>query len=713
VRRARRSGTSAYATTPDGDRVGFTFAPEQVSGRGFTYFLPRWVPDAGGTWQLTSAPMQLQRAAGSFYALDDGAPYNPAALTDERAQYTLTDAGGVRYELSVTDGVTAITYADGVRLTVSDSGIVGPGNAAIVFTQDASGRLARVTDSDGRSWQYTYDADGNLQAARDLSAGSSERYAYADPASHRLTLVSAPSGGQSIAYGNTTTVVNVTADLGPALSYLNHDVAGVLPAGGTDLYTFAVRDSEVALPQGGAFLLGVRVTAGPGLVPALPQIDGTTAIVQRSTTNETYAVFRIDTAGLETLRVTGAGSGAYTLRLFAAGDTNDDGQVDARDFALLEAAAGSVAGDGRYDARADIDADGRVNATDTQLVYANLGFTPNLPALIAQVEFSLKDPTAFRLSRFPVDQLYLDQLLPMQEDLHLLNGLIDIRADFRVIGLQRDLGRVTFGVPSVIDENGNRVPSPNRPLGVEGLPQGLSAHATEVAPGPLVYKQFDLGRDSLSRHDLNVADAFAELMRPPNCPDPDFNSTVQLDTGAVIETHDLVSYQSMGQVQQLHLKYDSLSADPRPIITFGWQGMHSELSAYASQPDAELTSSGDVLMSVQITFTGDGGTLEGPTQYYAIPTSADDFSVGLQSDLSSLPSGYYNYTIHAHFAGKDRPSSGTLLLDNEIQSAFGRGWGLQGVQDLYVDPDGSVDLVDGDGNAQHFGRLEMPGIGDA
>jgi hypothetical protein len=51
----------------------------------------------------------------------------------------------------------------------------------------------------------------------------------------------------------------------------------------------------------------------------------------------------LDTAGLETLRVTGAGSGAYTLRLFAAGDTNDDGQVDARDFALLEAVAGATA----------------------------------------------------------------------------------------------------------------------------------------------------------------------------------------------------------------------------------------------------------------------------------------------------------------------------------------------------------------------------------
>src|SRR5947207_4092833 len=115
-------------------------------------------------------------------------------------------------------------------------------------------------------------------------------------------------------------------------------------------------------------------------------------------------------------------------------------------------------------------------------------------------------------------------------------------------------------------------------------------------------------------------------------------------------------------------------------------------------------------MNVQITFNGDGGTLTGPMRYYAIPPSADNFSVSMQTDLSSLPSGSYEYTINAHFAGKDRPTSGRLLHVNGSQSVFGRGWGLEGAQDLYVGPDGSVDLIDGNGNAQHFSRQQLPPI---
>ena len=46
----------------------------------------------------------------------------------------------------------------------------------------------------------------------------------------------------------------------------------------------------------------------------------------------------------------------------------------------------------------------------------------NLVNLIGQVEQTYNDPaTQSRLSRFPVDRLYFDQLLPMQEDLQLFN----------------------------------------------------------------------------------------------------------------------------------------------------------------------------------------------------------------------------------------------------------------------------------------------------
>ena len=128
--------------------------------------------------------MPLQRAAGKFYPLDDGSAYNPAAFAGEPAQYTLVDAAGTRWAINTARGVTSIAYASGVTLYVSDSGVVGPGNEAILFTNDRAGRLTRVTAPDGRSFDYTYDADGNLVSVRDLSAATSERYGYAGGAAH-------------------------------------------------------------------------------------------------------------------------------------------------------------------------------------------------------------------------------------------------------------------------------------------------------------------------------------------------------------------------------------------------------------------------------------------------------------------------------------------------------------------------------------------------
>ena len=61
-------------------------------------------------------------------------------------------------------------------------------------------------------------------------------------------------------------------------------------------------------------------------------------------------------------------------------------------------------------------------------------------------------------------------------------------------------------------------------------------------------------------------------------------------------------------------------------------------------------------------------------------------------------------------AGMDTVTNGSIIHVNAIDSAFGRGWGLQGVQDLYVSPDGSVTINDGNGNAQNFERHEMPPV---
>ena len=47
------------------------------------------------------------------------------------------------------------------------------------------------------------------------------------------------------------------------------------------------------------------------------------------------------------------------------------------------------------------------------------------------------------------------------------------------------------------------------------------------------------------------------------------SSEIQFYTGALIETHELVPYQSQGVGRGLTLRYSSLTADPRPIVHLG------------------------------------------------------------------------------------------------------------------------------------------------
>ena len=328
-------------------------------------------------------------------------------MAGERAQYTLVATDGTRYEIDASLGVTGIVYSDGVAFSVSASGITGPGNEGVAFTQDAEGRFARVQTNDGRMFDYTYDASGNLVSARNLAAGTSVRYAYADPDSHRLTLLTGAGAGQTVEYGSTVTTRTIAGDLGAALNYLSREFSGSLAAGATDLYTFAVRPSEIALPQGGAALIGVVIeaTGGSTLAPAVPTIDGLTAVASRAEGNRAFALYRIDEAGLKTLRVGSTGAGAYTMRLFAAGDADADGKVDGIDAGMVAAARGKQAGDAGFVAAADANFDGLIDATDSQLMFANLGYAPNQgPSVGAGTGFThVELETAINVSAFLTD----------------------------------------------------------------------------------------------------------------------------------------------------------------------------------------------------------------------------------------------------------------------------------------------------------------------
>src|SRR5262249_1971222 len=81
--------------------------------------------------------------------------------------------------------------------------------------------------------------------------------------------------------------------------------------------------------------------------PAVPVLAGLTPLVQRTAPGSAFALFAIDTPGLQLLEITGAGattSGAYTLHIAVGGDVDGNRDVDGLHAAAIRAARGRPAG---------------------------------------------------------------------------------------------------------------------------------------------------------------------------------------------------------------------------------------------------------------------------------------------------------------------------------------------------------------------------------
>lgn len=194
-------------------------------------------------------------------------------------------------------------------------------------------------------------------------------------------------------------------------------------------------------------------------------------------------------------------------------------------------------------------------------------------------------------------------------------------------------------------------------------------------------------------------------------------SEVSLHAGTLTETHTTVAYQSLGTSRAVTLTYDSKRADPRPIISLGFDNV-----TFANKMFATLEiSHGDLTMQVPGSSDSVGledcGLVSEFCRYVGIPRNghywrlAGNSSVALQADLSSLPSGRYTYTAaqglytiadefdifsnRPSFTGTASESTAKLTSINSINSPLGAGWGMNGLLEIIENPDGSVLLVDG------------------
>lgn len=198
----------------------------------------------------------------------------------------------------------------------------------------------------------------------------------------------------------------------------------------------------------------------------------------------------------------------------------------------------------------------------------------------------------------------------------------------------------------------------------------------------------------------------------------DFSSQVQLASGGVIETHNLVTYNSLGAQKGLTLTYDSLRADPRPIIHFnvdipgGGNNGNGSSNTFRLISKLELKN-GDFDYQVP-GFEGGQYGLTGGEHFWKIPTGFGASPIAakpaLQADLRDLPSGRYSYSLKAgiysyadeRFSGSSSEIESSVIHVNTITSLFGRGWGISGVQEIVENEDGSVLIVDGSGTEVLF-----------
>jgi YD repeat-containing protein len=157
----------------------------------------------------------------------------------------------------------------------------------------------------------------------------------------------------------------------------------------------------------------------------------------------------------------------------------------------------------------------------------------------------------------------------------------------------------------------------------------------------------------------------------------------------------------------LQLTYDSLRADPRPILNFGYSffGVNTDSLLIAS-----LAVSRGAFQLQLPGFAGEEYGLAGGEHFWNIPENGGPIDAALQLDLRSMSSGQYNYSLRSGirqfngeiFAGSSTETEGKLLNVNTINSPWGSGWGLAGLQKLVENPNGSVLLIDGDGSELLF-----------
>jgi YD repeat-containing protein len=174
--------------------------------------------------------------------------------------------------------------------------------------------------------------------------------------------------------------------------------------------------------------------------------------------------------------------------------------------------------------------------------------------------------------------------------------------------------------------------------------------------------------------------------------------SVDADSGAVDSVIPLPSYNP--NVPALSMVYNSLTADPRPIVL-----VHHTLDSSQSVP---------TMVNATLTFNNTPGT----TWYYN--TSGSQFipgdieQIALQANGTGLSTGRYSYTVQVLDQRSTNTTftyNGTATVLNQSTSPFGDGWTLQALEQIIAPTGaGGVILTLGN-NGESLWFSGNPGVG--
>ena len=187
-------------------------------------------------------------------------------------------------------------------------------------------------------------------------------------------------------------------------------------------------------------------------------------------------------------------------------------------------------------------------------------------------------------------------------------------------------------------------------------------------------------------------------------------SNVKNHSGALIENHQLTSYELNGVTRSIDLTYDSLRANPQKIVYFGFSNVANVSDRYMVG-GVTLNTNGFAYKNPGVDSSLSG--LAGGQNIWRIPDGNTQVRASVQLDLSNVPSGVHQYSTSSGIrrwwrAANRMTGSSTIGRSNElvsvntVNSPFGSGWSIAGWQEVVENYDNSILLINGNGEEVVF-----------